>query len=50
MQKQLIATLLICLIFTSMSPAQNQPVDSDNLMRIQAIEDARRDAKKDYNE
>ena len=49
MQKQLIATLLICLIFTSMSLAQNQPVDADNLMRIKALEDARRDAKSDYN-
>ena len=30
--------------------AQNQPVNADNLMRIKAIEDARRDAKRDYNE
>ena len=49
MTKQLTACVLICLIFTSMSLAQNQPVDLDNLMRIKALEDARRDAKSDYN-
>ena len=48
--KQVTACALIFLIFTSMSPAQNQPVDVDNLMRIKALEDARRDAKADYNE
>ena len=50
MRKQLTVCVLICLFFTSMSPAQNQPVDLDNLMRIKALEDARKDAKKDYNE
>ena len=48
--KQVTVSVLICLIFASMSPAQNQPVDLDNLMRIKALEDARKDAKKDYNE
>lgn len=48
--KQVTATVLICLFFTTLTPAQNQPVDADNLMRIKAIEDARRDAKVDYNE
>ena len=32
--------------FRNAAPAQNQPVDSDNLMRIKALEDA----KADYNE
>ena len=48
--KQVTATVLICLFFATLTPAQNQPVDVDNLMRIKALEDARRDAKKDYNE
>ena len=50
MTKQLTACVLICLIFTSMAPAQNQPVDAEAFARIKALEDARRDAKKDYNE
>ena len=48
--KQVIATALICLFFATLTPAQNQPVDSDNLMKIKALEDARRGAKRDYNE
>ena len=44
--KQVTATVLICLFFATLTPAQNQPVDVDNLMRIKALEDA----KADYNE
>ena len=36
--------------FATLTPAQNPPVDSDNLMRIKALEDAWKDAKADYNE
>lgn len=51
MRNQLIATLLICTLTTSTIPAQvHQPVDQEVLARIQALEDARRDAKSDYNQ